>query len=91
MKTTGFHFTVVHRGTKIEIEIYKSGASEVYKAGVANDQPLFLTKSKNTAGYNWWTSIPKSRLELAREIGPLIDSYNTTMENKTTPKQTFLF
>jgi hypothetical protein len=76
MKATGETFNISLRGETILIEVYKpkTKGGKLFLAKCTNESPLFVTLTSND-GEEFWTSIPEGRLELAKEIGKLIERH----------------
>lgn len=88
MTPSGKTFEIDWEKNRIKIEEYRVRESIVYKANLINQPVLFLTKTKDSDKIPFWTSIPEGRLELADQIGSLIDAITNKSKNQTNNKST---
>lgn len=86
MKQSGQPFSIEHRNQNATVTPYTSKGHLVYHVQLKNGESIFLTKTINKdTQEEFWSSVPEGKLELAKEIGKLIDAYLTP------PLQTKLF
>lgn len=71
--------------SEFELE-YKGGKIKVSRTSLANppvfrivmpgkDQPLFITRALDANKERFWTSVPEGNLQIAEEIGTLIEKH----------------
>jgi hypothetical protein len=89
VKNTGQAFNIVYKGNTIKVEVHSAGKQEILK--VCLPDILFITKSKDFDQYDFWTSVPQGRQQLAEEIGELIDNLNDKRKTDNNSLQTSLF
>lgn len=91
MTKTDQSFTVIFCGKPLDIDVYRQGRAVLYLALFKDRGKLFITKAKDFEGGTFWTSIPEGQLDLAEEIGALIEAQEPTANNDNQPKQKTLF
>ncbi len=86
MKPTGELFTIRFNDKQIAIETYNAKGFAVYCVKLTDQEQIFITKTVSLSNMeDFWTSVPEGNLELAKQIGDLIDQRNNL------PKQSKLF
>jgi hypothetical protein len=64
-----------YHGQGLPVEIMRTGGQTLYIARLSGREPLVINRARDFQGVYFWTSIPEGQLELAEEIGILIDQY----------------
>jgi hypothetical protein len=89
VKYTGRAFNIIYQGNTVKVEVHEVGKQEIMKVHLSD--VLFITKGKDIDRYDFWTSIPQGRQQLAEEIGELIDDLKEQRDKDDKSFQTSLF
>jgi len=66
-------FQIAYTGVTVEVTKHDFSGRTVYRAVFPNGNDVFLTKADKGNNKYFWTSVPEGNLDLATDLGRLID------------------
>ena len=68
-------FNIDYKNNSATVEVLSIAGQTIYRVVFANRNALILTRATNSNAARFWTSIPEGKMEMAEEVGVLIEQY----------------